>query len=106
MATVIVDGGGSGPSAHAQNPDAVWIVVGALTGIALLAFTTPLGAEADVSYWYELGRALPTQRQTAITHLQAMEKTATGAVLALIQKDVAALQALGTGSTTPSSGGG
>lgn len=105
MATVIVDGGDRGSSAHAQNPDAVWIVVGALTGIALLAFSTPLGAEAEASYWYELGRALPTQRQTAITHLQAMEKTATGTMLTLIQKDVATLQALGTTTKSPSGGG-
>lgn len=104
MATVIVDGGGGSPS-RAQNPDAVWIVVGALTGLALLAFTTPLGAEADATYWYELGRTLPAQRATALSHLEAMEKTATGATLALIQKDVAALKALGTGTKTPSSGG-
>lgn len=106
MATVIVDGGGSGPSAHAQTPGAGWIVVGALTGLALLAFTTPLGSEADAAYWYELGRALPAQRATALSHLEAMEKTATGSALALIQKDVSVLKALGTGTKTPSSGGG
>ena len=105
MATVIVDGGGGGPSAPARNPDAVWIVVGALTGLALLAFTTPLGSEADATYWYELGRTLPAQRATALSHLEAMEKTATGSLLALIQHDVAALKALGTGTTTPSGGG-
>lgn len=100
MATVVVTDGHLAGSDHAANPDAGWIILGALTGLALLAFTTPLGAEAEVSYWYELGAALPAQRQTAITHLQAMEKGATASVLALIQKDVAALQALGTGTTT------
>lgn len=100
MATIIVGGDSGTGGGHAANPDAGWIILGALTGLALLAFTTPLGAEAEVSYWYELGAALPAQRQTAITHLQALEKGATASVLALIQKDVAALQALGTGTTT------
>ena len=107
MATVIVDGdGGNGSGTAAHSNTAAWVIVSALAGVALLAFATPLGGEAEASYWYGLGAALPAERQTAITHLQAMEKTATGSLLTLIQRDVAALQKLGNANATSHSKGG
>ena len=101
MATVIVDGGGGGQAAKSNT--GLWIAITGIATAGLLFFSTSAGVEADALYWYELGQLSAKDKATAIQHLTAMEKTATGSALTLIQGYLKSLGASTTTKTTKKS---
>lgn len=68
-------------------------------GIALAVGATDLLAQpgvataAEAEFWYMTGKTLPQAKTSAIAHLKALAKTATGTVLTKIQEDLKALGA-------------
>lgn len=68
-------------------------------GIALAVGATDLLAQpgvataAEAEFWYMTGKTVPQAKTSAIAHLRALEKTATGTILTKIQEDLKALGA-------------
>lgn len=58
----------------------------AMLGLALIAgalyilHAAPVAVQADAAFWYEVGRAVPSARASAVAHLKALAQQASGAV--------------------------
>lgn len=91
-AVVIVGGSPAGTAAPTAGSGAGLLLgLGLVAGAAVLLAQPNVGPAAEAAFWYAVGRSVPQAKATALAHLKALLKAATGTTAQQIQQDIQAL---------------